>query len=118
MDYLIDPMWFYWIHVMDTARTLVAVLFGVSLFAVCILAGCVWGDWCDTDEQAKSCRMWFVFMTVFAALMGLSLIFTPDKNTLIEMQIARYATKQNAEVAIEAIKSATDYVIEAIQSLK
>lgn len=46
------------------------------------------------------------------------LIFVPTKSTFIEMQIARYATVENAEWTVETVKSAVDYIIEAIKQLK
>ena len=37
---------------------------------------------------------------------------------MIEMQIARYATYENAEWTVDAIKNAVDYVVQAVKSLK
>ena len=41
----------------------------------------------------------------------------PSEKRLIEMQIARFATVENAEWALDAIKSATDYIVSAIKEL-
>ena len=49
---------------------------------------------------------------------GLILMFVPSKETLIEMMIAKQATYENATWTVDALKSAVDYVIQAIQSLK
>ena len=44
-------------------------------------------------------------------------VFIPPRETLIEMQIARFTTVENAEWALDAIKSATDYIVSAIKEL-
>ena len=49
---------------------------------------------------------------------GLFLIFVPSKETLIEMMVAKQATYENATWTVDALKSAVDYVVQAIQSLK
>lgn len=40
------------------------------------------------------------------------------KDALIEMMIAKQATYENATWTLDALKSAVDYVVQAIQSLK
>lgn len=49
---------------------------------------------------------------------GLFLVFVPSKETLIEMMIAKQATYENTTWTVDALKSAVDYVVQAIQSLK
>lgn len=44
--------------------------------------------------------------------------FIPSRETLIEMQIARFTTVENAEWALDAVKSATDYIVSAIKELQ
>jgi len=70
VNYIINPMWFYWLSVVSCVRVFVGV------------------------------------------------IFIPSRNTMLEMQIARYATYENAEWTVETIKSAVDYIVQAIGSLK
>ena len=45
-------------------------------------------------------------------------VFIPSRETLIEMQIARFTTVENAEWALDAVKSATDYIVSAIKELQ
>lgn len=47
-----------------------------------------------------------------------TIVFVPSKNTLIEMMIAKQATYDNAQWTLETLKSAVDYIISAIQSVK
>lgn len=111
MDYIINPMLFYWLDIVDTVKTvlLVAIII-IGIVFVCMIIS----HYVDDEPKKKT----IIRMGVALAVIIVACIFIPSKQTLIEMQIARYATKQNVEVGIEAIKSATDYVIEAIQSLK
>ena len=50
-------------------------------------------------------------------IMFIIYVFIPSRETLIEMQIARFTTVENAEWALDAIKSATDYIVSAIKEL-
>lgn len=52
-----------------------------------------------------------------AAILFITYVFIPPRETLIEMQIARFATVENTEWALDAIKSATDYIVSAIKEL-
>lgn len=121
MDYVINPMWFYWLQVVASLRTVcivIAVFNTIACIILWIVALCEL-EYCNTDDEdyRRHTRIATILIpiSVFAILLG---VFIPSKNTLIELQIARLATKQNVEFGIEAIKSATDYVIEAIKQLK
>lgn len=45
-------------------------------------------------------------------------IFIPDATTLIEMKVTELVTRNNIELSGDAIKSAVDYIVDAIKSLK
>jgi len=120
MNYIIDPMWFYWISVINCSK-----FFAFCLDTVCLIGAVVsfcchfdaYGVWTREDDAKKLMKLCRIFLVAFAVL-SLFIIFVPSKRTLIEMMIARTATKQNAEMTLDAIKSAVDYVINAIQSAK
>jgi hypothetical protein len=44
-------------------------------------------------------------------------VFVPDKQTMIEMQVATVATKTNVEWTVEQLKVVTDYISERINSV-
>ncbi len=48
----------------------------------------------------------------------LGVVFIPDKQTMIEMLVAKTATVENAEWTVDAVKQAVDYIVSAIQTLK
>lgn len=116
--YIIDPMTFYWIHAIDNLRLIIALSFGFSGVASFVLLGAWVGDWACDYDISMNCKKWCVRTAVIAAIMGIALIFVPNKNTMIEMLIAKTATRENAELTAEALKSVVDYIVEALKSIK
>ena len=116
MNYIINPMWFYWINVADTLRLVVSIAIFISVAAALVAAiiAVVNSDWKEDGEYQLSVKVFKQMIALFIILCVV-LVFLPSKNTLIEMQIARYATQENAELTIDVIKSAVDYIIQAIQ---
>lgn len=116
MNYIINPMWFYWINVVDTLRLVVSVTICISTAAALVAAiiAVVNSDWQDDGEYKLAVKV-FKRMIALFVILCVALVFLPSKNTLIEMQIARYATQENAELTIDAIKSAVDYIVQAIK---
>lgn len=116
MNYIINPMWFYWINVVDTLRLVVSIAIFISAAAALVAAiiAVVNSDWKDDGEYKLAVKV-FKRLIVLFVILCVVLVFLPSKNTLIEMQIARYATQENAELTIDAIRSAVDYVVQAIK---
>ena len=116
MNYIINPMWFYWINVADTLRLVISIAIFISVAAALVAAiiAVVNSDWKEDGEYQLSVKV-FKRMIILFVILCVVLVFLPSKNTLIEMQIARYATQENAELTIDVIKSAVDYIIQAIQ---
>ena len=120
MNYIINPMWFYWANVVDT---LVVILIALLILAVvaCVISGVLTFttlEYGADDEDHKAAKRIFKKCLAVAVIAAVAVILIPTKNTLIEMQIARYATRENAEITIDAIKSAVDYIVEAMKSVK
>ena len=118
-DYIINPMWFYWLSVVDGLNLVIvvtSVILGIGLL-VAVMIGYVEGFGYD-DESNK--RGWTIVkrLGILLAVLILIGIFTPSKQTLIEMMIAKYATVSNTELAIDGVKEAVDYVINAIKAAK
>ena len=120
MNYIIDPMWFYWINVMDAINIISIV--GICVSVVFLIIGSIiyfenYGY--DEDDRDKKLGANFLKIAIpFLIVFVLVVIFLPTKSTLIEMQIARYATVENAEWTVETVKSAVDYIIEAMKQMK
>lgn len=128
MNYIINPSWFYWLGVVNSMRGFMLAAFIVAVIAVGVALTVI--SWTTsiirefpnvTDDDRKT-RQFFtkalkpaIGVCILAALF---LIFVPSKDTLIEMMIAKQATYENATWTLDALKSAVDYVVQAIQSLK
>lgn len=116
MTYIINPMWFYWVNVVSVIK-ITAIFIVVSAgIALCIgfilkLCNAVYGEQ-DADYRAGKCLVKISLVPFIICL--LLCIFLPNKETLIEMQIAKLATVENTQWTLDSIKSAVDYIIQAI----
>ena len=111
-EYIINPMFFYWMQVADNVRDIMII--GVLVLIVLII-GLIVLWFLSITEEEKSSRKKFVKMTsVLLVICCIGSTLIPSKETLIEMTIAKIATVENTQNAVEAIKEATDYVFEKI----
>lgn len=130
MTYIINPIWFYWLSVVDRAcqlvRTAAILLFVFSVGFLIVVAFCRHIVF-DCDECSKGCSEYkaggkvqrvAIVLFVVAVILFIIYVFIPPRETLIEMQIARFTTVENAEWALDAVKSATDYIVSAIKELQ
>ena len=128
MNYIINPSWFYWLGVVESMRYFMIAVFIISIAAIIVAIVIVPVDmrmireFPDmSDDERKSVQFFTkVLKAAIWALVisGLILLFVPSKETIIGMMIAKQATYENATWTLDALKSAVDYVIQAIQSLK
>ena len=121
MNYIINPSWFYWLNVVEGVQILSIILFIVFLVALGIVSGCYFTDyaWEDDDDKDKvRFRKWIRLLSVLSVIFGLIMIFIPSKTALIQMQIAKFATYDNAAWTVDKIKDAVDYIIEAMKQIK
>lgn len=128
MNYIINPSWFYWLGVVQSMRGFMVAAFivaiiivGVSLIIIPVEVKMI-QDFPTMCADERKAVMFFtkalkISIGVYIAA-ALFLIFVPSKDTLIEMMIAKQATYENATWTLDALKSAVDYVVQAIQSLK
>lgn len=112
MTYIINPMWFYWMHVLENARVVLGVAIVSCIVAAAISAG-LWADECISGQKLKTLETTFLIIIAVCCLL---FPFLPSKETMIEMMVAKYATVENAEMTVEAIKNLIDYIIEAVKS--
>lgn len=130
MTYIINPMWFYWLSVAEkicqVAHTLAILLFIFSGAAYIVTAAFKFNS-LDDDGFDRECSDYTAgtkaqrvasVLAILAVIMYAIYTFVPSTETLIEMQIARFTTVENAEWALDAIKSAADYIVSAIKELQ
>lgn len=123
MNYIINPMWFYWINVADGLHTMFCVAFvilGLAEIVLATIAVCSYSmgkDYGPGDKDLQTAKAMIkpiIACGIVLAVAVAGAVFMPSKNTLIEMQVARYATYENAEWTVETVKSAVDYIVDAI----
>lgn len=128
MNYIINPSWFYWLGVVNSMRgfmlaafIIAIIVIGVSLIIIPFEVKMI-QDFPTMCADERKAVMFFTKALKVAIgvciLAALFLVFVPSKDTLIEMMIAKQATYENATWTVDALKSAVDYVVQAIQSLK
>lgn len=123
MNYIINPMWFYWINVADSLHVMFGaafVILGIAEFVLAVIAAASYsaGKDCGPNDpdlrRAKSMIKPIIICGIVLAVTLVGAVFVPSKNTLIEMMVAKFTTHENAEWTVETIKSAVDYIVEAI----
>lgn len=120
MEYYINPSWVYWINVLDWVEGI--ALFSMILCGVaCIVAFIIMMEnrsFGKDDEDYKTAKKFTITFLVLTVVFMLIAVFVPSKTVMIEMLIAKLATKQNVELTVESLKSVVDYVVDAIKTLK
>ena len=116
-DYIINPMWFYLLQVVDGVQGVffvVAILSAIVLIVCGIIAFALYVDdccECESDRIIKCLKPTVLILVVSMLLV----VFIPSKQTLIEMEIAKHATYSNVESVKEQIKDAADYILDRLE---
>ncbi len=119
MDYIINPYWFYWIKVADTIKGISICAMVIFLIAAIILAATAHIDYMFEDNNERDAKKKVLFICIVGLfLSALVCIFVPSEKTLIEMQIAKLATRNNVDLTIDKIKEIVDYIINAMKEVK
>lgn len=115
-DYIVNPMWFYWLHLVGELRELCFGIFIVYIIVVIIgfIYVLVEGDYMK-DEAIEKIKRTAIKITIIAMIVLVIGIVIPSKGTMIEMEVAKHATYENIEMVEEKIKDATDYILEKMQ---
>ena len=115
MEYYISPSWIYWINVIGSLQVLFISLMVFSGMGAIIAIPIIVAE--DLIEENTGTKLEVIACVVFIiSLFGL--IFTPSKEVLIEMEVAKLATKQNVDLTVESLKSIVNYIIDAVAKLK
>ncbi len=113
--YIISPSWIFWVNTLDKFKAALAAFF-IALFVVIIVnyASLVVEEGnCWTNEKlCESYKKTIHKSMVILIAVLLLLIFVPGKITVIEMQLARHATYENAEAVLKQIEDAAKYIVE------
>jgi len=119
MTYIINPSVFYWIKVLDGLASIsisFLIIGGVGIFAFGIMGPVDFA--CMDDEEAKVIKTLFRITIPMFVVGLLGVVFIPDKQTMIEILVAKTVTVENAEWTVDSLKSVVDYIVQAAQNLK
>ena len=116
MTYLIDPKVFYWINVLDTLGSVMAVCAILGGIASIIVWITYW-TYCEDEDKdfLKGLRITVLVVTVVGIVAS---VFIPNRETLIAMLVAKTATVENIGWSVDTLKEAVDYIVEAIAKIK
>lgn len=116
MNYVINPMIFYWLQVVDVVWTLAVVVMIVCVLLIMLMTVATID--CFNDEESKRCKR----IRKIAIIIGLCclaiMIFLPNKDTALAILISKLATKDNVNLTLEGVKKAVQYIIEASKAIK
>lgn len=114
MTYIVDPSVLYWIGVLNIISS---VAVACAIFGL-IIAVIVWVVYWESGEESDYLRGPRVASVIMLAVGLLAAIFTPSKETMIAMLVAKTATVENVGFTIDTLKEAVDYIVEAIARIK
>ena len=117
MDYIINPMWIYWLNVLNGLRMLSIVLTCIATGCT-IIMGITWITTSLSDAEEKTVLKWLRIFFFCALGLVTIVIFVPSKETMIEMLVARFATRSNIALGVEQVKEIVDYIITTLNAVK
>lgn len=123
---VIPPSYFYWLSVCDGLSFVSAAAAVVSVLAAigCGIAYFVEKDFADTFHDEKTARSAAALLSILRILLFVipcsvvCAVFIPSKQTLLSMTVAKFFTYENAQLTVDAIKEAVDYIVQTIAQLK
>lgn len=121
MNPIINPWWFYWMHIADNVIVLLmlaSIVLGIIAICAAVWGGVVLYDaYEDEDEikKGKSLTRIAVRFTVVAVILAGVSILIPPSTTQTKMLIASYSTPDNIETVITQITEAAKQIASSIK---
>ena len=98
MQPIISPSIFYWFEIISNLKILLSILFGLScvglVFCIVSFIAILVEEELET-HTGKIIKKLCKFCTIITSIFGLLSIFTPSKETLMTMIVAKYVTPNN-----------------------
>lgn len=113
MTYIINPMWIFWFHTlnsMKTASIIFSVIFAALALAFLWLAADEWKEDYIEEFRTRSRK----FFIAFAVLLVIGLLI-PGEETCVQMMAATLATKENIALGVEGLKELILFIVEALK---
>ena len=117
MDYIINPMWFYWIDVLDNLNIafgiacMICVFSTVIPFVLCFMLD----DRKEDEKQAKKIlnKVYKISLVIFI-ISSIVTCLIPSQDTMYKMLIAHSATYENVESVYQTIEDSATKIIESL----
>ena len=98
MQPIISPSIFYWFEIISNLKIFLSILFGLScvglVFCIVSFIAILVEEELET-HTGKIIKKLCKFCTIITSIFGLLSIFTPSKETLMTMIVAKYVTPDN-----------------------
>lgn len=114
MNYIIQPSVFYWIHVIYGLKVFF-ITASIFIPVIILLISLFWDD-CGADE--KRIRRLIRVLIVIFVISVIGAIFIPNKETMIEIILAKVMTVENTTWTLDTVRKAVDYIVAMFQSIK
>ena len=116
MNYLINPIWFYLISLVDDMNCVTFVAMIITVIAAFVVA--IWTD--DTyvfespQEEIIVLKKKIKKFAILFVIESLILIFIPSKSDMEKMLMASCATEENITAATNYGKDLVDYIFDKV----
>ena len=123
MEPIISPSIFYWFEIISNLKIFLSILFGIScvglVFCVVSFIAILVEEELET-HTGKIIKKLCKFCTIITSIFGLLSIFTPSKETLMTMIVAKYVTPNNITAVggtiEESISSIATEIIRVVEA--
>lgn len=117
-DYIINPMWFYFMGLFDKIHHASWIGF-VALSVSSIVCGVIYVDaYIYKYENLKQIEKMLKKIVVSAVLAIILFTITPSEQTIIKMIIAKNVTHTSIDNTISNLKEAVDYIFLKMREYK
>lgn len=125
MNYIVNPMWFYWINVLNNISFILALVIIVLFLVLSISTPIViynyneYLEYFNNDKTKESYYKkvfkWIKCGFISLIISSIVIIVIPSEETIYKMMIAKYATSDNVEMVLEKITEGVDYIFDKIE---
>lgn len=124
---IINPIFFYWLdivssldHAIFCLEVILAILGIAAIVIIAVMAAIIQEYPTNCESEKNILKYWQKILKIAIGLFCLFMIvgiFIPSKETLLSIMVAKFATYENAAWTLDTVKSAVDYIIEAISNM-
>ena len=108
MEPIINPLFFYLIHLADNLRTTAGILIFIGL--AIIFSTTLWGMMDGFTKCTHTLIKTFIIIVCISIVIA---IFVPSQETCYQMFVASLATPDNLNWEVDTGKSIADYIVES-----